>query len=51
MHLIKIMLIATVKQKGEHNHITCSVNAHSINYGGNAVMSEHKQEGEMKDER
>lgn len=51
MHLIRIMLIATVKLEGEHNHITCSVNEHSINYGGNAVMSEHKQEGEMKDER
>lgn len=47
---MRILLIATIKLEGD-NYITGSVNEHSVNYGGNALMSEHKQEGEMKDER
>ena len=41
---------ARARQKGEHNHITCGVNEQRAN-GGNAVMSEGRQEGEMEEER
>lgn len=37
-------------QKGEHNYITCTVNGQSIKSGGDAVMMEGKQGGEMEDE-